>query len=279
MSSRENLVLKRVRRFEELEREFLRFTYEVSKPLTTDEAKAFIGEAFQIAAEAFSIKNEILDEFQELSELRINDNNALRLLDSIRQGKSFNSILFYESIGKMINARTVSAADKAVTSTYDVWIEKFDDLFSDFHSWFDLAGYYFDKTIIGPLISSSKVPDHLIRYFDELKETFAFGQYMSSIALCRALLEMALYEKLSVSGAFKSKDAKNIAARKYNLNDYIDLARCQNIMSDGACDIAHKIRKSANIILHTKDKGRTLNRKEALEIIIDTVRIAENLYR
>jgi len=63
-----------------------------------------------------------------------------------------------------------------------------------------------------------------LSYFNELKESYAFGQYKASTALCRSLLEIALYEKLKARGVFKNKNPKvtNIDVTKEdNLCRYI----------------------------------------------------------
>lgn len=280
MSSREKRVLQNVRRFEQLEKDFLKFTYETSKPSNGDEIGTFLGEALRIATEAFTVKNEILDDFHDVTELRIHDRHALRLLDSIRHGDKFYSVAFYETMAEMINAGNDNVF--VPTSLHDVLELKLHELFSDFDSWFDLIGYYFNKIRIGPIISSSKVPDRLLAYFDELRETFAFGQYRSSIVLCRALLEMALYEKLKAKGAFKNKDPKVIqidVAKEDNLNRYINMAKWEHVMQTGSCDMAHEVRKTANAVLHAKDSEKALNPKDAMEVIFKTLKIIEHLYR
>ncbi len=282
MISTERRVLENVRKLEKLEKEFLKFTYETSKPQTAEELTAFLGEAMRTAAEAFTAKNEILEDFKDITELRIQDRQALRLLDGIRKGDKFYSIAFHENVGEMLNAKTESRSDQIATSLHDILFDKFDDLFSDFHSWFDVLGYYSSKIVIGPIISSSKVPSHLLSYFEELKETYAFGQYRASIALCRALLEMALYRKLKARGAFKDKDPKvtNIdVAREDNLNRYINMAKWEKVLSKDSHDMAHGIRKTANDVLHTKDAEKPLDHKVVVDTIFATIRILEELYR
>jgi len=296
ISPREKLVLQKVRRFEELEKEFLKFTYETCKPRTKDEAIEFILKAVDIACKACTTRNEIFDEIRDLPELRIYDRNALMLLDRLRKGDPFYSISFCENTTKSINidkkangAKYISInldkanrAEEVWTSIEDSLTQKFDDFFDDFHTWFNIIGYYVDKTIIGPIISSSKVPDHILAYFNELKEIYAFGQYRSSLVLCRALLEMALYDKLKARGVFKVKNPKvtdiNVA-KEDNLNRYIDVAKRKHLITRASYEIAHKVRTTANSVLHAKDTKMQLNAKEVLEAMFDTIRIIENLYR
>jgi hypothetical protein len=274
LSQGEKLLLQKIRRFGELEREFLKYNYETSKPVTTDELMDFMMKAIRIASEAFTIKSEILYEISELREVRIHDQQAIQLLDRIKKGDPFYSISFYEKIFNDI--------EEVPASMDDFLIQKFDKLFEEFHSWFDLIGYYLKKTRIGPIISASKIPDHLLAYFDELKEAYAFQQYRSSLALCRSLLEMGLYDKLKARGIFKATNPKVThidIAKEDNLNRYINIAKWEHLLSPASHEIAHKIRTSANSILHPKDKEPQLNAKQVFETIFDTIRIIETLYR
>jgi len=164
----------------------------------------------------------------------------------------------------------------------DILQSKFDDLFSDFHSWFDIIGYYQSRIRIGPIISMAKVPDHILAYFDEAKDTFAFMQYRSTIALSRALLEMVLFDKLKGKRAFSNTDPKvtdiNVA-REDNLCRYINLAKFHKLLTQSEGDIAHKVREQANSILHNKTSKSKPNELETLEIVLDTMKLVEKLYR
>jgi len=282
MTSIERRILDNVRKLDKLEREFRRFTYETSKPQTPAELSAFLDEAMRTAADAFNTRSEILEHFKEVAELQIQDRQALRLLDSLRRGDKLYSVAFHENVVEMLNEKTESRADKVATSLYDVLYAKFDDLFSHFHSCFDVLGYYSSKIVIGPIIASSKVPSPLLSYFDELRETYAFGQYRASVALCRALLEMALYRKLKARGAFKDKNSKVISIdvrREDSLDHYINTAKWENILSRKNYDSAHRIRKTAIGILHAKDAEKPLDHKLVVDTIFATLRILEELYR
>lgn len=282
MTISEQRILDNVRKLDRLEKEFLKFNYEITKPRNPEELTAFLRELIRTATEAFNAKNNILDDFKDLNELSIQDRQALQMLDSIRRGDKFYSIAFYENIGEMVNADAESRANEIATSVQDILYDKFDDLFSDFHSWFDVTSYYFAKIKIGPIISSFKVPSYLLSYFKEIKETYAFGQYRASVALCRALLEMALYRKLKAKGAFRDKDPKVTSidvAREDNLNRYINMAKWEKIFSKDSQDIAHGIRKTANDVLHIRDVEKQLDHKIVVDTIFATLRLLEELYR
>jgi len=282
MSTNEQLILENARKLYQLESEFLKFTYEARKPLTEEESLAFIQEAARIAEEAFQAREKIFENFLELKELRIQDKHVLDKLDQIRKGDKLHSISYYESVAKWVNAINKKASEKIDASPYSFLDWKFDDLFEDFNSWFSVFGYYRDKCRIGPIISSFKVPDYILIYCDELKESFAFRQYRSTVVLCRALLEMVLYDRLKRKGVFKNKDPKVISidvGKEDNLNRYINMAKWEKLLNTDYGDIAHGIRKAANDILHPKDAQRELTRRETEEILFNTMKVVETLYR
>jgi hypothetical protein len=157
-----------------------------------------------------------------------------------------------------------------------------DQYFEDFISWFDITGYYHSLMIIGPIISSSKVPSHIMNYFCELRKAYAFGQYRASVALCRTLLEMGLYEKLKRKGVFKKNNSSSTLSldfREDNLFTLIRKAKEKDILSSSNFEVAHKVRKFSNFILHPKDSLNNLQDIETRRIILDTVRFVEELYR
>ena len=278
----EKQILDNVRKLELLEREFKKFNYETATPRNSDESISFLREIIRIAGEAFTTRNKILEDFKDVTELNIQDKQALGLLDSVRRNDKLYSIAFYENVGGIINADAENQENKMPTSIEDILNDKFEDIFSDFHSWFDVTSYYLAQITIGPIISSFKIPSYLLSYFSEIKEAYAFGKYRASVALCRALLEMALYRKLKAKGAFRDKDPKVTSinvAREDNLNRYINMAKWEKILSKDSLDLAHQIRKTANSVLHIKDSEQQLDKKIVVDSIFATLRILEGLYR
>lgn len=282
MTTTEQRILDNVRKLDGLEKEFLKFNYETAKPRNSEESITFLRELIRTATEAFTTRNNILEDFKDVTELNIQDRQALRLLDSIRRGDKLYSIAFYENVGEMVNAGAENKDNKMATSFEDILYDKFDDLFSDFHSWFGITSYYLAQITIGPIISSFKIPSYLLSYFSEIKETYAFGKYRASVALCRALLEMALYRKLKAKGAFRDKDPKVTSidvSKEDNLNRYINMAKWEKILSKDSQDLAHRIRRAANDVLHIKDSEQQLDHKIVVDTIFATLRILEGLYR
>jgi hypothetical protein len=158
----ERRILENARKLERLEKEFLKFTYETKKPKNQKELLTFFEEAVRTATESFTAKNEIIEDFKDLSELRIQDRQARRTLDSLRRGDKFYSFAFYENIGETVNATAACQTDEIATSIHDILSDKFDNLFSDFHSWFGVTEYYGSA---GLLLLLQHNVEHSLHYF------------------------------------------------------------------------------------------------------------------
>lgn len=280
----EENILNNVRALNKIEKSFIRFTYEAKKPTNEKEFEEFISEAIDQSFEAFNIRNQIVDNLSAVSELRIIDNDIMRTIDKIKQDDKFYSIAFYETIAELLNKDIHDMDEQYAIDIGDYLYKRFNKLFDNFHIWFDIHDYYYKKLKIGTIVSSKKVPNNIVNYFKELKEAYSFSRYIASVALCRAMLEMVLYDRLSRRKIF-GKDSKNITidvAKEDNLNRYINLAKWNNIMNTKDCDAAHKIRMSANSILHPKDnfnKLDQLDEKDTFDIIFQTIQLIEKLYR
>jgi len=77
-----------------------------------------------------------------------------------------------------------------------------------FYSWFSHYEYIEGLYEIGSLVVSISVPDHLRRFVNEAKNSFAFQQYNAVFSLCRTILESSVrdiyYRRHSISSQ-KSK--------------------------------------------------------------------------
>ena len=282
MKSNEEAILEGVRELNRLEKDFIRFTYESKKPEDDVQLEAWFREAVAISAKAFDLKNEILSEFHDTTSLSIHDNEVLRTLDTIRSGRKMYSISFYENFARFVNEKFENLQDKLDVTLTDYLCSSKGSLFDEFHSFFDIYGYYEAKCKIGPIISSLHVPGGILSYFEEIKEVFAFGQYRSCIALCRALLEMSLWDRLSRKKVFKDSDSNVTSidvAKEDNLYKYINLAKYHNILDAGGVKIANEIRKISNGILHIRSRDIKVTERDAFKVIFSTIQIIEDLYR
>ena len=284
MTSFEDQVAIKVRKFNELEKEFITITYESKKPETKEELENFYMGAFRISSRAFKLRNEIATDFSDVLNIKIYDKEVRETLDKMRRNDKFYSIAFYESLAESWNLKAESHEEEMDASLEDYLYSysKFDELLEEFHSWFSISAYYYKKIKIGPILSSSHVPESIKSYFGEIRNAYAFGLYKSSIALCRALLEMSLFDKLKKKGAFKEVKTKVThidSAKEDNLYRYIFLAKQKRVLNKINVDKAHQVRISANKILHIKDKEAKIKEKEAFDIILNTVEVIESLYR
>lgn len=283
--SSEALVAEAARKFEALERDFLKYTYESKKPLTDQDLREFIKQALRISEEAYQTKQKILESFGQMSEIRVADPSVQAILEKVRRDEPFYSIAFYESMVEVLreNAATEEQLPDASDIIADLIDRKWDSLFEDFHSWFSINNYFYAKMKIGPVISSFQVPKHLMVYFDEIRETFAFEQYRAAIALCRALLEMCLYQKLNSRKAFGGQSGRTVVPiqdiKEDSLFRYINMAQRHRLLSQIETDIAHKIRDAANKILHVKESPALPTEAGTLDIIWNTMSILQRLYK
>ena len=284
--SSENLI-ENARKLDQLERQFRKFTYETKSPSCEEELKQFISETCRLALDALRARDIILENFLEENEVITQDKRVLDVLDRVRNDGKFFSIEFFKSLAKTGADAGWIKVFESIGSNLDTAIENIIDvisgeLFEEFHADFSWGDYIANKIRVGPIISSQIVPDYIINYFEEVKESFACSQYRASIALCRSLLEILLYKKLKAKGAFRNKDPKLInidVAKQDNLLKYIYDAKLMKILERADCDIAHKVRKTANLILHPKDDMPQATREETLRIISDTMYLIEKLYR
>ena len=128
----------------------------------------------------------------------------------------------------------------------------------------------------------SFLPETIKTYFEEIKEAYAFGHGRSCIALCRALLEIALFDKLKEKGYFRdtgNKVSKIDLAEEDNLFKYINLAKQVGILPHKFAEISHQIKISANKILHLKGGKINFDQKDTIKIIFKTIEVIEYLNR
>lgn len=275
-------IVENARRLKKLEKDFLRFTFESKSPETSEERKNYFSSAIKLAAEAAGLENEIILAFEGSPNLRIIDSEVKDVLSKIRRRKNeFYSIRWYKSVLEQQNIGKAEEDKFPITLT-DLIFSKFDDYLEDFHSWFDLSGFYERRIKIGPIISSSDLPENMEQYFSEIKMAYAYRLYKSCTALCRALLEMALFEKLKRKGLLKETDQRVTdiyVVKQDKLNNLIWLAFVNGLLPREKKERAHKIQLKANKILHLKSDGARIPEQDAFEIICDTVDVLEHLYK
>ncbi|RJQ78950.1 MAG: DUF4145 domain-containing protein [Desulfobacteraceae bacterium] len=276
--------LEQIREFQRLEKEFIKLTYEAKKPAGKEESSQFMNIAIELAFGAIEKRNEILGEMHDVSEIQIIDPEARNIIDKLRKKVNFETLNFAENLAAIINKNIDTDSKKVRIEIEEYFNDNFDELWDDFFSWFYIPSYYARKAQVGAIITSSKLPHNVIVYFEEIKEAFAFGLDKAGISLSRALLELALREKLRSKGYFIKSSNKRMSnvinlSEEDPLTRFISVARNSKLLSDGHKKLANEIRERGNNVLHIKEIPGYSFRGLALKTIKDTVEIIEYLYR
>lgn len=281
MNPYEIKIIEAARKIESLEKEYRRLMYESKTPQNKDELWEYGKKLWLIGSEAFDLKNEIVTEYPNIADLKINDPSVKNTLDKIRSNDTFYSISFYETYSEFLEEKSEKPFDFAFT--FEQFLEtKYDTWHDEFYQRFHLIRNYHAIIRIGPIISSSNIPGKARSYFNEIREAFALELYASCIALCRAAMEMCLFDKLQKKGYFKeTKIVKFDPSREDKLYHLINLAKKENLLDYNYHDSANRIRMSANKILHPRGKSsKTASaEKGAFEIILNTIKVIEHLYK
>ena len=272
-----------------LETEYRKYDYETKRPASSDELRQFLLHGFKIGWKAFELRSAIeLDIAKEgISNIRTDDESLRRTLVKIKGGGKFYSISDYENLCKVINTHIEDESEKLSTTTDQFLEEQFDELHPEFLGLFDPVDYYARAGRIGAIVHTQDVPRDLGTYFTEIRDAYALGLLLSSVALCRALLEMCLYDRLSYVGVIKKTNQSNVvifADREKRIRDIYTASLLKKAKAAGLLDITeyelgHKVNDKANDILHPKDRTLNLEDTEVVKIIEDAVKVVEGLYQ
>ncbi len=138
------------------------------------------------------------------------------------------------------------------------------------------------KRMFGKLFINKEIPERLKTLLEEHQKVFLSGAYNASIALCRVILEVALYNKLKDNNILVHPGIE-----ERNLSGLLDLLKDPKIkkyigLKNELESKAHEIRKVTNKALHWKSgkcKKIRHTEDEALKYIHDTFEILEALYK
>jgi|GEM_PF-1649085 len=287
ITKREQDIIDNINALNVLEQKFLKYQYEVKKPEDSKTFKDFLADIIDISHNAVELLKKIQKDLGEIDTIKINNPRMKEQIRDIVKGTSkFYSVSFYSLCIDKLNEDEPDKTKHLASSILDYLSEEFmdggdDDIFSDFHSFFDIPAFYFRRIQVGPIVSSTTLPLGVQRYFAEIKDAYAYGLNTSSIALCRSLLEMALSQKLS-KGLKKraSDDVVNISdEREDSLIRLIYEAKNARKITSDLAKAAHGIRRRANKVIHLKDDYKKPSQEETLSCIWETIKIIEALYR
>ncbi len=212
--------------------------------------------------------------------LEIDDKDIREILKKIREDKPLLTAGAYITLSEYLKPSSTDAINPDIS---DFAANYSDQLFELFHSKFDINSYICNKLQVGPLLTSSSLPDELNNYFYELKEAYAYGLHKSCIALCRMLLEISFADCLYKQKCYKdavslSRKAKDNPHFEFSLFENINIASSLNIISENLKKNAHKIRLNGNKTVHYKKEYSKNDYIHSLEIIMNTITIIESLY-
>lgn len=236
-----------------------------------------------MATKGYNAKTSLEEELSKVTNYKLGqfDSRTKKMIERIRNRETFRSVEMYLLLCQL-------SGSEFKDEEYLLWESKTDEFFEDFHSWFDIFGYYSDKMRVGAILHySHQIPKEVCQYFDEIRECFAFGLRRSSIALCRALLEIAFVAKT------RTCKPRQVGNKTYNIENkrkeieeedklYLLINRAfheYGLISKGIKEIAHGVRLRANGVLHLENQIVEPNAENAPAIISDTLKVIEHLYR
>ena len=111
----EKQIIENARKLEELERDYIKLTYETKKPETKEELHDYAFKMFGIGAEAFYIRNEIVEKYPHKTELQIHDEKVKNTLDKIRRGDNYYSISFFRNFAEALEEKTCKSLGYSTT--------------------------------------------------------------------------------------------------------------------------------------------------------------------
>lgn len=249
--------------------------------------------------------------------LTVHDKEIMNIIESIKNSRdNFNSVLWYLHLVDLINQINDEEIEAHSDDAVDTNLMKADrkDLFAKLlslqndstnkqisHKEFltfasemwrdeyfliqgedDILEYWNRLIEIGPLLVDKSVPQNVKDYYHEMRMSYANDLTLSCLALCRALIEASLHDLLTKKGVFKKENINSDEIEIYKLAIY---CRKYRLLDKNYIELAEKVRKKGNEMLHSKDKYssgnsmRESSTQEVLKIVKMTSSIAECIYR
>lgn len=267
-------------RLESLNRQCIELSYERAIPRDSIALKEYFEEQFRVCHEAFTLWNDIKLHLAELSSLKISDETTKSILKEVRSGEELHVIRQHKNFESLL-AKAEERGSEPGDILDDYLFEKHDDLLLGFHAWFDLSKFHERKMLIGCIIVQFHNNPAIDSYYAEISDAFAFGLFKSVVVMCRALLELSLYDELSKHQLLKQTNVAQIEtgrSRELGLWRLINLASTHRLVSSAGQEEAHQVRTRANTVIHLQER-RDYNVTEelALDVIRGTTFVIEDL--
>lgn len=198
-----------VRKLKHLDRQCIELSYEHAKPTDATDLKEYLVELFALCYEAFALWNDIKQYMGEASSIKVHDRDIRCSLKRIKDDRELYVIRQYRSLVGLLN----TSGEREFEESLDEYLfSKFDELFREFHVWFDYVEFYRRKAQAGCIIVPFHNKSSIDKYYSEIRDAFSFGLFRASIALCRALLELVLFDDvLHLAGNSEKEVTENIA--------------------------------------------------------------------
>jgi hypothetical protein len=240
---------------------------------TSEEVGKKIAELYVIAGSAVDHWTKLKIELSKVRDgiFKIDKNNHyIKTLINIRDCKTYKSVEYFHNAYRLINKNNPNILQR----TYDWTSLGRHELRDEFNDLFDPLSYFENKLKIRPLLNSKYIPKKLESYFKEIIDTYSLDLDYAYIALCRAVLEMCISDKLKslpITETLRDDLIKNDCLQKR-----INLAKKYKILNPDMKSLAHQIRKDANKALHITAKSNSSNMDS--KIAGNIVTLVEYLY-
>lgn len=147
-------------------------------------AESDLSSLHRILPEYVKTKKRIKTQLLEVPTPRIHDRQALNILQRLSEGENLPADNIVTAVEEMAGVQgRLTALDE----------DDIESLGSDlFYSWFSHYEYIEGLYEMGSLVVSISVPDHLSKFVNEAKNSYAFQQYNAVYSLCRTILESSV---------------------------------------------------------------------------------------
>lgn len=135
--------------------------------------------------------------------------------------------------------------------------------------------FFTRRNQVGTLIVAESLPDHFLQHFRNLRECYALGLFEATVIYCRAVLETGCFE------ALRRKGIVNLQSKVEDIREHSLKALMGSIkpfIYRKSWEVADKVIKKANDVLHSKRERVVVSQEEAYNAIKTTFAVVEELF-
>jgi len=165
-------------------------------------------------SEYVETKKRIKTQLLEIPTPKIHDREALSILQRLSEGENLPADNIVTALEEM------AGVQGSLTALGE---EDIESLGSDlFYSWFSHYEYIEGLYEMGSLVVSISVPDHLSKFVNEAKNSYAFQQYNAVYSLCRTILESSVRDICVRRRLITQRQGNIIPIEEYRWRDLKD---------------------------------------------------------